>query len=522
MKPLHALCLTLVAGLSTSVLIWNASAAAPSVAAAGTKPSPEALSKVKAGFAERDITPAIGMEQPGGYGKSFHTTFHDPCKVRIGVFDDGTKRVALVGLDALIVPRSVVLAAREQITKKCGIPGDAIMIGASHSHSSGPVGMIQPGELDFASDLVKKLAYEESSCADPGYLQTVIKAIVDGVVWADKNKVPAQLGFGVGTEDKVAFNRRVKMKNGEAWSHPGSGNPDNVDYAGPIDPDVGVVAAWDMTGNLLGVMVNFSCHATTNPGGISANWIYDLEQTLQGALHTRVPVVFLQGACGDVTQVDNFSKFQRPAPEEWSRLVGGRVGAEAAKVIFSMPKTTEARLDAKQKVWKIKRRIPSPERVKESTDLVQQPKPKGDTTAWMFAKEIVMLDALVQKEPECEVEVQALQVGPLVCVSNPAEYFVANGLRIKKETGFPMTFPVELANGCTGYVPTEEAFGPNGGGYETRLTYYSNLEVTAGTQMADAGIELAKQMTPDKMPERLPAPPFGRAWTYGSVKPEVK
>ncbi|MEZ0387812.1 MAG: hypothetical protein ACAI34_12130, partial [Verrucomicrobium sp.] len=338
----------------------------------------------------------------------------------------------------------------------------------------------------------------------------------------DKTKVPAQLGFGVGDEDKVAFNRRVNMKNGEAWSHPGAGNPDNVDYAGPIDPDVGVVAAWDLNGALLGVMVNFSCHATTNPGGISANWIYDLEQTIQGALHTRVPVVFLQGACGDVTQVDNFSKFQRPGAEEWSQLVGGRVGAEAVKVIYSMPRTKEVNLDAKQKVWKIKRRIPSPERVKECTDIVQQPKPKGDTTAYMFAKEIVMLDALVKKEPECEVEVQALQVGPLVCVSNPAEYFVANGLRIKKESGFPMTFPVELANGCTGYVPTEEAFGPNGGGYETRLTYYSNLEVTAGTQMADAGIELARKMTPGKMPERLPAPAFGRAWTYGNVKPEVR
>lgn len=138
-----------------------------------------------------------------------------------------------------------------------------------------------------------------------------------------------------------------------------------------------------------------------------------------------------------------------------------------------------------------------------------------------------MLDALVKKEPTCEVEVQAIQVGPVVCVSNPAEYFVENGLRIKKESGFPMTFPTELANGCTGYVPTEEAFGPHGGGYETRLTYYSNLEVTAGTQMADAGIELAKQFTPDKLPEpprifMLDRPWAGKAWGYGNVPPEVR
>ncbi len=479
-------------------------------------------SNIKAGFAEQDITPSIGMEQPGGYGKAFHRTFHDPCKVRVAVFDDGKKRVALVGTDTLIIPRAVVLAAREQIAKQCGITPDCVMVGASHSHSSGPVGMIQPGELDFASPLVQRLGYEESSMADTGFLLKLTRAIVDGVVWADKNKQPARLGFGKGHEDKVSFNRRLKMKNGLAYSHPGAGNPDIVGYAGPIDPEVGVIAAWDMNGEMLGCVVNFACHGTTNPGGISANWVQYLEQTIQGALRTRTPVVFLQGACGDITQVDNLSPYQRPGPEEWSKLVGGRVGAEAVKVILTMARTTEATVDAKQKVWSIKRRVPAPEKVQKALALVQQPRPAGDTTEWMFAKEIVMLDALIQKEPACEVEVQAIQVGPVVCVSNPAEYFVENGLRIKKESSFPMTFPTELANGCTGYVPTEEAFGPHGGGYETRLTYYSNLEVTAGTQMADAGIELSRQLKPDKMPEPPKAGPFGRPWTYGAVPPEVK
>src|SRR6187549_2589607 len=90
----------------------------------------------KAGFAERDITPDIGMEQPGGYGKSYHLKFHDACKVRVAYFDDGTRKVALIGLDTLVVPRKVVLDARAQIEKELKIPGDCVMIGASHSHSS--------------------------------------------------------------------------------------------------------------------------------------------------------------------------------------------------------------------------------------------------------------------------------------------------------------------------------------------------------------------------------------------------
>jgi neutral ceramidase len=112
--------------------------------------------------------------------------------------------------------------------------------------------MVMPGEYDAASDLVKKLAYEESSCADAGYLLRLTSEIVAGVVAADRGKVPVQLGFGFGHEDKVAFNRRLRMKNGQSWSHPGAGNPDILEYAGPIDPQVGVIGAWDMQGQLVG------------------------------------------------------------------------------------------------------------------------------------------------------------------------------------------------------------------------------------------------------------------------------
>ena len=72
-------------------------------------------------------------------------------------------------------------------------------------------------------------------------------------------------------------------------------------------------------------------------------------------------------------------------------------------------------------------------------------------------------------------------------------------------------------------MPTEEAFGPNGGGYETRLTAYSNLEITAGTQMARKGIELANQMQAEAKPLPPKAPPFSNnPWTYGSVPPELE
>jgi hypothetical protein len=141
---------------------------------------------------------------------------------------------------------------------------------------------------------------------------------------------------------------------------------------------------------------------------------------------------------------------------------------------------------------------------------------------WTFAKEIVLLDHDLKKHPDAQAEVQAIQVGPAVFVTTPAEYFCEYGLKIKKGSKFPFTFPVSLANGCVGYVPTEEAFGPRGGGYETRLTGYSNLEPTAGTQMMEAGLKLTEQLIPGAVPEPPKAPPFqGQPWDYGNTPPEL-
>lgn len=496
--------------------------AAAALAAHAASPPPTNFDGIKAGFAERDITPDIGQERPGGYRKAFHRAFHDPCKVRAAVFVRGETRIALVGLDTLMVPRSVVLEARREIARTCAIPAEAVMIGASHSHSSGPVGMVQPGQYDRAAPDVQRLAYEESSAADRGYLLRLTQEIARAVKLAADACLPAQLGFGSGHEDKVGFNRRLRMKNGQTWTNPGPLNPDIVAYAGPIDPEVGVIGAWDLQGRLLGTVVNFACHPNTAAPGISANWIHYLEETIQGAMHAPVPVVFLQGASGDVSQLDALNPRQRASDTEWLQIVGGRVGAEAVKVLLSMARSPDVALATRIKTWTIKRRVPSAENVQRARAWVAKPLPASPVaqTDWLFAKETLLLDYLISVEPAVEVEVQAIQVGPVVCLSNPAEYFVEYGLEIKKKSPFPLTFPVELANGCVGYVPTEEAFSATGGGYETRLTSYSNLEITAGREFATVALALAAELKPGPMPERPPIPKPVAPWAYGNVPPQ--
>lgn len=479
-----------------------------------------APSRIKAAFAEADITPSPGMETPGGYVKAFTHSVHDPCKVRAAVFDDGRQSVALVSLDALIAPRPLVDAARRAIQRRCGIGPEAVLIAATHSHSGGPVGMIQPGEFDHASPMAQRLAYEVSSCADATYLQRVVDQIVAAVARAMEGRTEAWLSFGNGHEDRVAFNRRFRMKGGLTYTHPGRGHPDIVGPAGPIDPEVGVLGAWDRDGRLLGCLVNYACHCTTNPEGFSANWVYCLEQTVHGALGSEAKVVFLPGASGDITQVDNMSPHVEPSAWQSAQRVGGCVGAAAVKTLLLAEPGGDMTLNARSKTWNVPRRVPSPERVRQCLEVVQRPEREVGHAEWVFAKEIVLLDTLLAKSKETAVETQAIQIGPAVFLGAPAELFVELGLEMKRRSPFHFTWPVTLANGCAGYVPTEAAFGSGGGGYETRLTCYSNLEHSAGRQLVEAALELANQLTPDPAPEPQRARPARATWSYGSAPPE--
>lgn len=476
---------------------------------------------MKVGFAERDITPRRGLEMPGGSCRTFHNgVVHDPCKVRAAVFDDGIKRVALVSVDAVIVSDSLVRAARDEVQDRSGIPPSSVMIAATHSHSAGPLGMYQPREFDHAPRWVQQLAYERSSCADAQYLDHVREQIVIVVSEADETRSQMQCGVATGHEPKAAFNRRFRMRNGLTYTFPGQGNPDILGPAGPIDPAVGALGAWDAEGRLRGCVINYACHPTTKPGGTSADWIFYLEQVIRGAFGSDVVVLFFNGACGDMAPVDTLSCYTAQTGERWARRIGGRVGAEAVKALLD-PVLGELRpVASRSLVLHIPRRQPERAHLSRALEIVQHDGPTVNPAEWFFAREVILLDALLARGREMAVEVQAIQIGPAVFLSSPGELFCQLGLDLKAASHFPFTFPVSLANGFCGYLPTVEAMGPSGGGYETRLTGHSNLEVEAGVKIVAALAKLAAGLIPGQIPEPPPLPKFTTSWNFGNVPAE--
>src|SRR5262249_10148801 len=148
--------------------------------------------------------------------------------------------VAIVGIDALFITDETTAQARAAITAATKIPSSHILIGASHTHGGGPIASC------FESE------------ADPEYLSLVGGRIHEAVSSAYHALHPAEIGDAFGHEPSISFNRRFLMRNGRQLTHPGKGNPDIVKPAGPIDADVGVLAARAPGGSLLGIFVNFA------------------------------------------------------------------------------------------------------------------------------------------------------------------------------------------------------------------------------------------------------------------------
>jgi neutral ceramidase len=425
---------------------------------------------IHVGFAETDITPKPGSQSPGGMKARVLNEVTDRLKAVAMVIQSGEVVVALVGIDALFVPDELTARARRAIEKTTKVPGLQVLIGASHTHSGGPVTDV------FGSE------------ADPAYVELAADRVAEAVTSAWNSLHAAEIGFGTGHEPSIAFNRRFLMRDGRQVTHPGKQNAEIVKVAGPTDPAVGVLAARAPGGDLLGLFVNFACHPTIGRGpGFSADYICDLRDAVRRHFQNpHLPVGFLLGAAGDITQVDNLRPGQESGPR-WTDLFGMALGAEVAQAVGRMTWHAAARVEPGRVV------VPIPIRDEAETQRQGPTIGLGSGTAAeeVYTKERELLAKERSRRPVVDCEVLAIRVGELAIVSNGAEFFCQLGLDIKAASPFPTTWVVSLANQYIGYVATPSAY--YAGGYEPRSARSAKLAPWAGQALVEASLEALGQ-----------------------------
>ena len=239
--------------------------------AVGSIPTGEApAAQLWAGVAKGDITDT----QAG--------PVNDPLYVKALVLKNGTTMVAIVTVDAVAlgeighISNDYLGNVRSRIEKELNITPANVLINASHCH-----GVV---------------------CSD------VDQRTFEAVKEASQNMAPVNIGAGVGHEDRIMENRRLKLKDGteadvrHAYSLP----PDEeVSGVGPIDPEIGVLRLDRENGETLAVVYNFACHPIQGVpnGGNTADITGFACKVIEDNLSEGTIALFLQGCAGDVNPV---------------------------------------------------------------------------------------------------------------------------------------------------------------------------------------------------------------------------
>lgn len=438
----------------------------------------------QAGASTSNITPWFGTSLAGSMTDRTATVITDELFVRSIVMDDGDNLLAIALVDCCMIERPIVDGAKERASKATGIPTTNMLVAATHSHTAGTCAHV------FQSD------------PDPEYTTFVSRRIADGITRAWQHRVPAKIGWGSGSVPDEVFNRRWHMKEGTVRENPFGTRDDKVQMnpprasenlikpAGPIDPEVAILAFESLDGKPLALLANYSLHYVGGIPGVSGDYFGVFAKRIAELLNADENFVasMSNGTSGDINNVNFAVRGEKRATGEQMNIVGNKVAAEVLRAYSYIEFQDWVPLNAIQKEITLGIRKPTPDEVEEAKAILahaQSENRKLNSFREYYANCTVDLAEFPDTE---DLILQAFQIGDLGIAAIPCETFVEIGLAIKAETPFEKSFTIELANGYNGYLPTEAQHAL--GGYETWRAKSSRLEVTAANVIQDTILEL--------------------------------
>ena len=416
---------------------------------------------LKAGAACLDISPPLGTLIPGLFHERRAETVHDPLNVRAFVLEGDDGAIAVAVCDLIGVKRPYLDRARSRAAEATGLSPERILVCCTHTHTGAQTG-------------------------DDPYTEFVIGRIADAIREAWQKRTGSVVGWGVGNEDRAVFNRRYRMKDGSVRTNPGIGNPEVASVAGPIDPDVGVLALETPQGDPIGLLANYALHYVgggDHERAVSADYFGCFSRLMRNMRGGDFVAALSNGACGDINNHDVLGgeTFANDRYQHTER-VAARVAAEALWVWNGMTLSDEAPLGGKMQELTLEHKSPpSEEDIARAKEI--EGKSGGTMADRAFARRT--LRRLDEAGERTSTWVQALRVGDLALVGVPGELLVRLGMDIKRRSPFAQTTVLELANDSVGYLPDQEAFGE--GGYEPEACQFA---AGAGEMIVDTAVAL--------------------------------
>ncbi|MCA9162987.1 MAG: hypothetical protein KDA62_08405 [Planctomycetales bacterium] len=240
---------------------------------------------------------------------------NDPLWVKALVLKDERTAVAIVTVDAVAIAeigsiRNEFLGnVRQALQTDIGLEPANLVVNASHCH-----GTVAP-DVEARTIAAVKAAWS--------------------------NLTPVTVGVGVGSEDRVSTNRRLKLKNGREADvrHAYSLPPDEeIEAVGPIDPEIGLLRLDREDGRTLAIVYNFACHPIQGVpgGGNTADMIGFASRVIEDSFGDGAMAFFVQGCAGDINPVF-YKDVAHPRDAETLGNLLGLSAMRAAKQIDCEP-----------------------------------------------------------------------------------------------------------------------------------------------------------------------------------------
>jgi len=429
------------------------------------------MNQLYAGFGRANITPMMGISIDGYFHPRYAEGVLDELQVDALALAVGEKKVVLLSFDNCISHTKFIDRCRENVSKTCSIPVEAVYVHATHTHTA-PV-VLDPAETDDV--LIKE------------YSQFVIHKMADAAKAAFDDLKPSKMGYGIGNAPNVAFVRRFRMKDGSIKTNPGVGNPEIVEPVGNVDERVNVLR-FDQEGGKSFVLVNFGNHPDVVGGSkISADWPGQLRMTVEKTVDNS-RCIFFNGAQGDINHVNVFPKpgFLNDTFHDFddvSRGYGharymGRVVTGAVLQAYDKVNFVDVdSLEFANRTIQVPSQMPSPEEVPEAIRINDLHLAGRDdelpyegmmlTTVVAEAGRMVRLKDGPESFP---LTLSAVVIGSVALAGIPGEPFNGVGIALKETEGFDLVLPTCITNGYEGYFPMKDCYEE--GGYETRSAVY--------------------------------------------------
>ncbi len=413
----------------------------------------ELKAMLKAAFYERQITSPLGSVIPGALVPHYSEGVVEELYARAVSIDLDGKTVIIISLDALYAITPLCDAVIARITEYTQVPGDNIIICATHCHSG--IAVPRKGV--------------EGVVEDTAYHSVLARIIADAGIIAFQRMKPAKIKYNHSIEKGLTFNRNYIMKDGSIRTNPGWQNPDIVKPFGPVDEEFSNLFFFDENDKPIGAISNFACHnCCIEFAGYwySADYAGYLGDRLKDEYGHDFVTVFMLGAAGDLNHINNFREVKKYERQRYIDI-GEQLAKAAIKQLGSAVDVNVDKIDAVKECIPLERRGFDKGVVEEAKYLYENvslegmsfsiTKPDSEEYKRVRAKLVMNIDELPNPLP-CYV--QSVRIGECVIHTVPGEYYTTYGLDIKKRSAAKYTFISTVTNNPTSnYIPVPEAYG---------------------------------------------------------------